>query len=103
MFTRRNYVIVGVLVGIVTFLVATFAGPDLSVWITQVQTQSQGSVGGLTVFIGEPIKWVLQNPAPGALVTALLWPVGGLWLLMLFFMAVIGFGAPAAGDVRRQF
>lgn len=102
MFTRRNYIIVGLLIGIITFGVAMLFGPGVAVWVADVQARAT-LIGGLALFIGEPIKWVLLNPLPGAILAALAWPLVLLWLLLLFIMLIVGFGSPAAQDVRRQF
>lgn len=102
MVSTRNYAVVGLLLGIVVFLVATFAGGSIVTWVSQVQATASVSMGGLATFIGEPIKWVMLNPLFGAVVVAILWPLMFVWLLLLFIMVVVGFGAPAAQQIDRQ-
>lgn len=101
MISGRRYFVIGLLLGIVTFAVASLFGDDIAVWVATLQGQA-ASLGGITVFIGEPIKWVLLNPIFGAILVALVWPLALLWIFMLFVMLVLGLGSPATQDVQRQ-
>lgn len=101
MVTGRRYFVIGLLLGIVTFAVASLFGPGIADWVASVQAQS-ASLGGITTFIGEPIKWVMLNPVFGAVIVAIIWPAALLWIGMLFIMLVLGLGSPAASDVQRQ-
>jgi hypothetical protein len=103
MFSTRNYIFVGLLTGVVVFLVANFAGPGVASWISSVEAQAQAvGMGGLAIFIAQPLIWVMQNPLFGAVAAALFWPFLLIWIALLFIMLLVAFGAEAARDVNRQ-
>ena len=102
MVSGRRYFVIGLLLGIVTFAVGSLFGEGIANWVATVQGQS-ATLGGLTVFIGEPIKWVMLNPIFGAILVALAWPLALIWIGLLFIMLVLGLSSPATQDVQRQF
>ncbi len=102
MLSTRTYLTIGLGVGFIVFLIATFFGNDLANSVQDVQNRAENSMGSITIVIGEPIKWVMREPLFGAIACALLWPAVFIWALLFFVMLLIAFGAGAARDVQSQ-
>lgn len=103
MISTRTYFIVGLIVGVIVFLIGTFFGGSVASWIATVQTAGySANLGGIADLIAEPLIWIMLNPLFGAIAVAFVWPALVIWLLLLFLMLVIGFGSDAANDVRRE-
>lgn len=100
----RAYIGIGIVVGIVTFLVSTAAGPSLVQFFTEIQNNALAngvSPAISTVFIG-PFIFVFGNPTIGAIVTGFVWPLIIVWLVLLILIIVVtafsqGYNSAATG------
>ena len=100
----RAYLGIGIVVGIITYFIATAAGDSLVAFFTDIQNNAlaNGVAPSIaTIFIG-PFLFVFSNPLPGAIVTGLFWPLIIVWLVLLFLIIIVtafsqGYNTAATG------
>jgi hypothetical protein len=90
--SRLSYLVAGLVVGGITFLLAQFFAPNLTGFINQAMGGARPFLGEFVVLIGEPIKLILANPLIGAVVVAVAWPIALLLYVMLIVLTLIALG-----------
>ncbi|MBK8136532.1 MAG: hypothetical protein IPK52_11950 [Chloroflexi bacterium] len=90
--TRFAYVFVALMVGGMTFLASALYGPDLLAMVMQLQYNAHPALGEVTTLITSPIVWALTNPALGAVLTGVLWPVAVFWVGIGSALGVVSVG-----------
>ncbi len=98
----RTYISIGLVVGIIVFVLSYFLGPQIAGVLIDIERAGSAVIGVLAQAVTQPLIFIALNPIPGAIAAALLWPLLLLLLLLLFLVTLIGLGAGAAGDVRRE-
>ncbi len=86
----RIYLVVGLFVGGLTFLVSTFFGADIVIWAQEQQIQA--SLRGLRVLelvVFEPLIFVLGTRPFGPIVAGLAWPLVFVWFFLILISLVI--------------
>lgn len=97
----RRYLLGFVATGVIVFLLAEFLGAPLIAWLNSVKVQV-AFLGPIGTVVIDPLILVLQNPAIGALICAVIWPLFLILIALLFIVLVIGLGADAVRAVDSQ-
>jgi hypothetical protein len=104
-FSLRNYLIIAVVVAIILYIIQLLAG---QMFVTALVNLNQSARGAgmakvLADAMTEPVKIAVTPNSPlGAIVGGLLWPMLGVWILLLVFVVfftVLGRGLGTAGSV----
>jgi len=103
----RNYVIISVVVAAILYIIQLLAGQtfvDALVSLNQ-SARSAGMAQVLADAMTEPVRIAVTPNSPlGAIVGGLLWPMLGLWLILLVFVVfftVLGRGLGQAATTIR--
>ncbi len=102
MFSGRGYVYTALAVFLVFLGLGYFAGPQLVNFINQTMGGAKGFIGDIVLLIGEPLKWVFNNPLVGSIAIALFWPLGALLVGLFLIMMLIALGGGAVLDLGNQ-
>ncbi len=95
----RRYLGLGLLFALITLGVGLLFGADIANALYTVRDQGVGAIGILANVIADPLIWAMLNPIFAALVVLFAWPFLILWILLLFLLVVLGFGADAAREI----
>ena len=87
--STKVYIQIAVVTGIIVFLMAQFAGPQLITFLQQLRGRADPSAYTIASLIVEPIIFVLGNAVIGALICAVLWPLTLIFLGLLLLLIVI--------------
>lgn len=100
----RAYIGIGVVVGIIVYLIGLVAGPQVVNFFTQLEATAL--VNGVSPFIATmvlgPFIFAFSEPLFGAILAGLLWPLILVWLVLLFLVLIIsafmgGYNSAASG------
>lgn len=97
--TTRRYLGLGLLFALIVLGVGLLFGADLAAALTTIRNTGVGAIGVLANVIADPLIWAMLNPIFAALIVLFAWPFLVLWILLLFLLVVLGFGADAARDI----
>lgn len=100
--SRRTYLFIGVGVGLFLFLIGTFLGASVVTFADRLPLSTTGVMQSLAQFVIEPIKLVMLNPLPGAIIAGLLWPLVGLWVALLLLIVIVAAAAGVQVDINTQ-
>ena len=87
--TTKRYIQIGLVTGIIIFLISQFAGPQLIGFIQGVRSRADPSAITVATLVVEPIIFVLSNGIITAIICAVLWPLVLGWLGLLLFLIVV--------------
>lgn len=97
--TNRRYFGLGLLFALLVLGVGLLFGADIAAALTAVRDTGVGAIGILANVIVDPLIWVMLNPIFAALIVLFAWPFLILWILLLFLLVVVGYGADAAREI----
>jgi hypothetical protein len=95
----RRYLSLGLLFALIVLGVGLLFGPDLANALYAIRDTGVGAIGILANIIADPLIWAMLNPIIAALIVLFAWPFLVLWILLLFLLVVLGYGADAARDI----
>ena len=103
----RAYIGIGIVVGIIVYLISLVAGDAILQFFTEIQNRAlaNGVAGPIVTLIVGPFIFVFSNPFPGAIIAGLLWPLIIVWFVLLFMIIIIsafsaGYNTAATGTDR---
>lgn len=99
----RTYLVIGVIIGVIVFLISTFAGEDIVKWLEEQQFEA--AIRSQTLVekaVYEPLIFAVEQRPWGQIVVALAWPAVFLWLIFLLMALVIVPGVDVARDIDAQ-
>jgi mannose/fructose/N-acetylgalactosamine-specific phosphotransferase system component IID len=97
--TTRRYLSLGLLFALLVLGVGLLFGADIAAALTTIRNTGVGAIGILANIIADPLIWAMVNPIFAALIVLFAWPFLVLWILLLFLLVVLGYGADAARDI----
>ncbi len=97
--TTRRYIGLGLLFALIVLGVGLLFGADIAVALASVRDAGTGALGILANVIVDPLIWAMLNPIIAALIVLFAWPFLILWVLLLFVLVVLGYGADAIRDI----
>lgn len=90
MFTMRNYLLVGIAFGAITFLMMQLFGDDFAQWAREFEADAQiAGSGGFGDLVTSPFKVMGENPIIAGVVVGLVWPLVFIWGAMTGILALI--------------
>jgi protein-S-isoprenylcysteine O-methyltransferase Ste14 len=100
----RVYIAVGVVVGIIVYLVGLLAGSSLAQFFIEIQNNAlaNGISPAIVTLIVGPFIFALSNPAIGGIIAGFVWPLIIVWLVLLFLIIIVtafsqGYNTAASG------
>ena len=101
----RTYLLIGIAIGVLIFLIGMVIGEDIADWA--VEQQQRAHAGGhrvLEMVVFKPIELVFspERRPYGAIISGAAWPVVLLWPIPTIIGLVIIPGAEAIQDTERQ-
>ena len=103
--SNRNYLIVGVLIGGLCYLINLFALAGVMNFL-DVQAGAAAAAGlppGIVNLVIEPMRFAFSGVV-GAVIAGIIWPLLLFWVVLLLILIVLGFFGPgfetAAGSIR---
>jgi|SRR5690606_18721901 len=100
--TTRRYIGLGLLFALIVLGVGLLFGADIAAALTSVRGAGTGALGILANIIVDPLIWVMLNPIIAALIVLFAWPFLVVWVLLLFVLVVLGYGADAIREVQSN-
>ena len=98
-FSVRGYLVIGVGVGFIVFMMTLLFGPDIANWAITLRSDSAlAGQAGLGRLAANPIIYIAENGAAGAAFAAALWPLILLWILLIIFLFLVIVGSDATGS-----
>jgi len=87
----RTYLGIGIVVGIIIYLISLVAGDPILNFFTEIQNTAlaNGVAPVFVTLIVGPFIFVFTNPLPGAAIAGLLWPLIIIWFVLLFMVIII--------------
>ena len=87
----RAYIGIGIVVGIIVYLIALVGGNSIIQFFTQIQNNAlaNGVARPIVTLIVGPFIFAFSNPLPGAFIAGLLWPFIIVWFVLLFMIIII--------------
>lgn len=102
MFSMRNYLIVGVIIGIIIYFVGFFFGDSLVVWAEEQQWQAIiRNQTLIEVVVFEPFIFVMSSDPWGAVLAGLAWPAVFIWIAFIFMSLLAFAGFDVVQDVEE--
>jgi len=90
MFSFRNYILVGIAFGLMTYLILWLFGPDVAVYGANLQRDAfLVGQGGFGDAMGQPLVTMGQNPLAGAIIMIFIWPLTFIYILLLGVLLLI--------------
>ena len=100
----RVYLAVGIIVGIIVYLIGLVAGDSLVRFFTEIEGNAlaNGVARPIVTLIVGPFIFTFSNPLPGAIMAGLTWPLIIIWFVLLFLVIIItafaqGYNTAATG------
>ncbi len=100
----KTYILIGVVVGAIIYLIALVAGPSAIQFFTQIESNAliSGVSPAITTLIVGPFLFAFSQPIAGALIAAFLWPLIIVWFVLLFLLLILsafsgGYNSAATG------
>lgn len=100
----RIYIAIAAGVGAMVYLVGLLAGPQLTSFFLDLQGNalSLGVSEAITTIVLGPFIFVFSEPAIGAIISGLFWPLILVWLILLFLLFIVlafmgGYNSAATG------
>jgi len=100
----RVYIGIGIVVGIIVYLIGLVGGPQVVQFFTQIESTAlaNGVAPSITTLILGPFIFAFSEPLFGAIMAGLLWPLIVVWFVFLFLIIIIsaftsGFNSAATG------
>lgn len=100
----RMYIAIGVIVGIVVYLIGLVGGSQVVQFFSQLQSNSlaNGVDPAIANLVLGPFIFVFSEPIFGAILTGVLWPLILVWLVLLFLLMILsafsaGYNSAATG------
>lgn len=100
----RTYIVVGVIIGIVVYLIALVAGDTAVQFFTQIEGNAlaNGVARPIVTIVVGPFLFAFSQPIFGAIIAGLFWPLIIVWFVLLFLLLIIsaftsGFNSAATG------
>ena len=101
----RAYIAVGVVVGIIIYLVGLVAGPQVAQFFSQLQANAiaNGVDPTITTLVMGPFIFAFTEPIFGAIIVGVFWPLILVWLVLLFLLMILsafsaGYNTAASGS-----
>lgn len=103
----RAYIGVGIVVGIIIYLIGLVGGSQVVQFFTQIESNAlaNGVSSAITTIILGPFIFTFSEPLFGAIIAGFLWPLILVWLVLLFLLIIIsafsaGYNTAATGTDR---
>ncbi|MFW5691282.1 MAG: hypothetical protein ACOCXZ_02165 [Chloroflexota bacterium] len=100
-FSFRTYAVIGITLGLMTFLFSTVFGDNVAQWARDRQIESQlKSQPVLEQLVFRPLELVMatETRVTGAVAVAVVWPIA----MMMLFLILIGIVLLSFLDVNEQ-
>ncbi len=95
----RRYLGIGLLFALLVLGIGLLFGADIANALASVRSAGSNALGILAGVIVDPLIWVMQNPIIAALIVLFAWPFLLIWILLLFILVVLGYGADAIREI----
>jgi hypothetical protein len=102
MVSGRGYFVVAIIVFLVFAALGHFFGPNLVSFINQTMNGARSLIGDIVLLIGEPLKFVFNNPLIGAAIIGFFWPVGAVLVGLFLVMMLIALGGGTVLDLGNS-
>ncbi len=97
----RTYIIIGVVTGLLLYGMSLLPGVGASlsniVFGFKQGAEAAGLGGGIPTLIYEPMRLVFTGNLAAIIITGILWPLGLVWIILMFLMMIISILGPGIG------
>lgn len=98
-FSIRAYILIGLGVGFIVFMMTLLFGPDIANWAINLRYDAAlAGQAGLGRLVANPIIYIAENGIAGAALAAVLWPFILIWILLIIFLFLVIIGAGVSDD-----
>ncbi|GEM_PF-1505853 len=102
--TFRTYIMIGVVVGIIVYLISLVAGPQITNLFLQLEGNAlaNGVAPAIATIVYGPFIFAFTQPIFGAIIAGLLWPFIIVWFVLVFLLLIVsaftaGYNTAATG------